>query len=137
MQTSTELLIGSVNNAGQISAGFPGTIRNQRYSVYIDFNRNGSFADAGERLINSGTLNNAGIKNFTINIPATATAGPTRMRVIMRRSSGTITPCITGYLGETEDYNVTLLTSGNRAVSNTESKSLVLAMAKENRFPFS
>ena len=49
----------------------------------------------------------------------------------MRRSSGTITPCITGYLGETEDYNVTLLTSGNRAVSNTESKSLVLAMAKE------
>jgi len=127
VQTGTDLIIGSVNNAGQISAGFSGNTRNQRFSVYIDFNRNGSFADAGERLINSVTINNAGIKTFSLNIPATASAGPARMRVIMRRSSGSITPCITGYWGETEDYNVTLLATGNRSAVNTENKTIVLA----------
>lgn len=111
---STNLVIGSTANAGQISAGFSGTVRNQRYSVYIDFNRNGSFADAGERLINTATLNNGGTFNFNINIPATATAGPAKMRVIMRRSSGSITPCITGFWGETEDYNVNLVANGNK-----------------------
>ncbi len=111
---NTNLTIGSTVNAGQISAGFASTVRSQRYSIYIDFNRNGSFADAGERLINTATLSNAGTFNFNINIPATATAGPTKMRVIMRRSSGSITPCITGYLGEAEDYNVTLVANGSK-----------------------
>ncbi len=128
---STNLVIGSNNNAGQISAGFASTIRNQRFSVYIDFNRNGNFADAGERLINAVTLNNAGIKTFSINIPATATAGPTRMRVIMRRSSGAISPCITGYWGETEDYDVNLVTGTNQLVSNKEIKPAVVSNAKK------
>ncbi len=112
----TNLVIGSVNNAGQISAGFQGTVRNQRYSVYIDFNRNGSFADPGEQLINAASLNNAGTFNFNINIPTTATAGDTRMRVIMRRNPGAVSPCITGYFGETEDYAVSLV-SANRSAA--------------------
>jgi GEVED domain/Fibronectin type III domain/Secretion system C-terminal sorting domain len=111
---STNLTIGSTANAGQISAGFAGTVRNQRYSVYIDFNRNGSFADAGERLINTATLNNAGTFNFNINIPTTATAGPAKMRVIMRRSNGSISPCINGFWGETEDYDVHLIANGSK-----------------------
>ncbi len=112
---NTNLVIGSATNAGQISAGFSSTVRNQRYSVYIDFNRNGSFADAGERLINAASLNNAGTVNFNVNIPSTATAGTTGMRVIMRRNPGAISPCITGYLGETEDYTVTLISANRTA----------------------
>jgi GEVED domain/Fibronectin type III domain/Secretion system C-terminal sorting domain len=112
---NTNLVIGLSTNAGQISAGFSGNVRNQRYSVYIDFNRNGSFADAGERLINAASLNNAGVFNFNVNIPATATAGTTGMRVIMRRNPGAISPCITGYLGETEDYTVTLVSANRMA----------------------
>ena len=127
---STNLVIGSNSNAGQISAGYASSVSSERFSVYIDFNRNGSFADAGERLINASNMNNAGIKNFSINIPATATAGPTRMRVIMRRSSGSITPCITGYLGETEDYNVNLVTGTNQFVGNKEIKPAAVANVK-------
>lgn len=123
----TDLQVGSVIN-GQISAGFPGTVRNQRFSVYIDFNRNGSFADAGERLVNSVSINNAGIKNFSISIPSNATAGPTRMRVIMRRNPGTISPCITGYQGETEDYAVNLVVSGNRSAVIPVTKTISLSM---------
>lgn len=128
-QISTNLIIGSTGNAGQISAGFSGNVLNQRFSLYIDFNRNGSFADAGERLVNSSTINNAGIKNFSINIPTTATAGPTRMRVVMRRNPGSITSCITGYNGEAEDYNVNLVTSTNQLISNSEIKPALFTKA--------
>lgn len=123
---STNLVIGSSGNAGLIRAGFPGTVRNQRFNVYIDFNRNGSFADPGEALINGSNaslINGTNIKNFSINIPGTATAGPTAMRVIMRRNnSGSISSCITGYQGEAEDYIVNLVAS-NRTVSGTTDKS--------------
>lgn len=124
---STDLQIGSVYS-GQISAGFPGSSQNQRFSVYIDLNRNGSFADAGERMINSVTINNAGIKTFSLTIPSTATTGPARMRVIMRRNPGTISPCITGYPGETEDYMVNLVASGNRSAAAPVTKTISLAI---------
>ncbi len=120
---STDLVIGSNNNAGQIRTGFSGNSSNSRFMVWIDFNRNGSFSDAGERLILSNgaaSISGTTIKNFTINIPATATVGSTRMRVFMIKNSGNITnPCLTGYLGETEDYTVNLITSGNFASTNS------------------
>jgi hypothetical protein len=116
---STDLVIGSSGNAGQISAGFPGGSRTERFNVYIDFNRNGSFADPGEALVsgtNPSTINGTTIKNFSISIPGTAIAGPTRMRVVMRRSNnGSVSSCITNYQGETEDYLVNLVASGNRS----------------------
>lgn len=117
VQTSTNLVIGS-GNTGQIRAGFSSNVRNQRFSVYIDFNRNGSFEDVGEKVVSNSSINNTSIKSFTVNVPSNVTAGPTRMRVVMRRSSGTITSCITGYYGEAEDYNVDLLAASNRPISN-------------------
>ncbi len=109
---STSLVIGSSVNAGQISAGFSGNVRSQNYSVYIDFNRNGNFADAGERVFGTGYINSAGTFNFNVVIPATATPGPANMRVVMRRASnGSVSACLTGFLGETEDYTVNLVSS--------------------------
>ena len=116
----TDLVIGSTNNAGQIGAGFASTVRNEKFMVFIDFNRNGSFADAGENMIsnNNATISGTTLKNFSINIPVTATPGPTRMRVIMNRNSNITNPCITGYWGETEDYMVNLVASGNLQAPN-------------------
>jgi Zn-dependent metalloprotease len=109
---STNLVIGSTGNAGQFSAGFPGGVLTQNYCIYIDFNRNGSFNESNERVYGAAYVSTAGTLNFTINIPATATPGITGMRVIMRRTNtGTIYPCITDFLGETEDYLVNLTTS--------------------------
>jgi hypothetical protein len=127
VQSNTNLTIGTNGITGLISAGFPSGSRNERYSIYIDFNRNGSFADAGEKLIDQNNINSAGNFGFAINIPANVTAGPTRMRVIMKRSGGNIDPCITGYYGETEDYNVNLVTNGNMPSFNTDSKPEVLS----------
>lgn len=114
---STNLVIGS-SNAGQISAGFFNMVRNQRFNVYIDLNRNGSFNDAGENVVigsNGANITGTNIKNFTLTIPSTATAGVCAMRVVMLRSNqGTVAPCLNNHLGETEDYYVNLVASGNK-----------------------
>jgi GEVED domain/Secretion system C-terminal sorting domain len=68
----------------------------------------------------SSTINGTSIRNFNISIPGTATPGSTRMRVVMRRSNGNVSPCITGYQGEAEDYNVNLIAGSNRIVSGNQ-----------------
>ncbi|MBL7700841.1 MAG: fibronectin type III domain-containing protein [Ferruginibacter sp.] len=109
---STNLVIGSTGNAGQISAGFAGAAASNNYCVYIDFNRNGSFNDAGERVFGSGLISNGNTFNFSFNIPATATPGVTGMRVVMRKNTdGPVGPCLQGFVGEAEDYTVNLTTT--------------------------
>lgn len=116
------LVIGSSGNAGQISAGFAGSVRQQNFCVYIDFNRNGSFNDAGERVAGASLINSAGNFNFYFSIPATVTPGTTSMRVVMRnKNNGFVYPCLTGFLGETEDYIVNLVSSSRNVISDAVS----------------
>ncbi len=93
-------------------------------AVYIDFNHNNDFSDAGERVLQY-TINGPSIPNpatATVAIPATAATGVTRMRVMVFEddnytwtlASTNATPCTadaTGTFdwGETEDYNVNLV----------------------------
>ncbi len=52
------------------------------YAVYIDYNRDGDFEDAGERVYISGSpQRDAHPEAFNLNIPGTATAGVTKMRI--------------------------------------------------------
>ena len=52
------------------------------YAVYIDYNRDGDFADAGERVyISAGPQREAHAEAFNLNIPASAKAGVTKMRI--------------------------------------------------------
>jgi hypothetical protein len=74
--------------------------------IYIDYNQNGSFSDAGEEVYyNSGAIqgNNTG----SIAIPLTAVAGITRMRIV---ATEYYTPTATGLYdyGETEDYCINI-----------------------------
>ena len=111
----TELTIGSIGNVGQLSGGFSAAGRYQSYAVYIDFNNNGNFLDAGEQVVPTTWLGTSGIVNFTLNIPANATAGVRKMRVIMRKNAGpAMNGCLLGFEGETEDYLVDLVSNGNR-----------------------
>jgi len=101
--------IGTSGIAGIISAGFSGSVKNEFYAVYIDYNRNGSFNDAGEKVAGQTAMNNANNYNFTVNIPATATPGITAIRVVMLRQPTAVSPCLTGNRGETEDYYLNLV----------------------------
>ena len=81
-----------------------------KFAIFIDWNQDGDFADAGETAFQqaaAGSGNNT--QTGTITVPATATLGNTRMRVINVETTGTISACGTYSWGETEDYLVNIL----------------------------
>ncbi len=89
----------------------PGTYSSGNYiAVWIDFNQNGVF-DATEKL---GTISIAptpatGTISFTV--PAAAAPGVTRMRVREVWNNSNFDPCLSYSYGETEDYNVNILST--------------------------
>ena len=79
--------------------------------VWIDWNGDGDFADAGEEYdmgsatgVSDGPTSNSPL---SVTVPTSATPGTTRMRVAARyyTSPG---PCETGYDGEVEDYSIVI-----------------------------
>lgn len=110
------------------------------YSVFIDWNNDGDFADADESLFtttgnfftnNASTgVGTTGVKTKTFNVPATATLGKTRMRVKAFYAGATpsataianiANPCTnpaTAAYGQAEDYTIEVVPSGTLAVSD-------------------
>ncbi|HOR60671.1 MAG TPA: GEVED domain-containing protein, partial [Bacteroidales bacterium] len=82
------------------------------FQLYIDWNMDGDFLDAGEQVYNQ-TTNTSGnhTKTGTFTVPATATTGTTRMRVVVvENSTPTTNYAHTSYsYGETEDYCITII----------------------------
>jgi hypothetical protein len=86
----------------------PGPFIGDELYVWIDYNKNGSFLDPGEQVINDDAAFPYG---GNITIPNSAFLGETRMRVrINNADSGTsnTTPCGDSSLGEVEDYTVVI-----------------------------
>ena len=94
-----------------VQVGTCGGNYNNMTKIYIDYNHNGLFTDAGEQVYASAAPT-TGPHNETgsILIPMTATLGNTRMRVITVETTviGNINPCGTYSWGETEDYFVNI-----------------------------
>ncbi|MBK7406660.1 MAG: S8 family serine peptidase [Saprospirales bacterium] len=65
-----------------ISPGFSGSTYNEYYKIWIDFNQDLDFADAGEEVFSSGPSTTT--VNGNITIPGNALTGATRMRVSMK-----------------------------------------------------
>ena len=78
--------------------------------VYIDYNRNGSFADAGETVYASTTtILGPHTETATFTVPGTAFNGLTRMRVIVNEGL-VATPESAPTWGEVEEYAINLVT---------------------------
>ena len=78
--------------------------------IWIDFNQNGSFLDAGEQVYMSATPFGLGFfATGNITIPCGSSIGRTGMRVIISENNTSILPCGAYFLGETEDYMVNIL----------------------------
>ncbi|MEW7280660.1 GEVED domain-containing protein [Aquimarina sp. 2201CG1-2-11] len=96
-----------------------GTIYSEGYAVWIDYNNNGSFDDAGELVWSKPTSRDtANSGSFTVPVGTSQTS--VRMRVSMRYS-GVPTSCETFSYGEVEDYTVNL---AGRGVINDNTKAL-------------
>jgi len=86
-------------------------------SIFIDYNRDGDWDDAGEQAYTSGSTITAPVtRNGTITIPANASLGLTRMRVIAIESVASPTSCGTFSYGEAEDYAVNIVGNSGTVV---------------------
>lgn len=98
--------------AFSLGAGTCGTTNyDNGFAVWIDFNRNGIF-DANENIYSSAALTSgAHTETGSFIVPVGASAGLTRMRVILNESSIPTDPCVNPGYGEVEDYLVNLQNS--------------------------
>ncbi|AXT18520.1 T9SS C-terminal target domain-containing protein [Flavobacteriaceae bacterium AU392] len=93
-----------------ITPTWTGTVYNEAYSVWIDYNRNGDFTDPGEQVLTSAPSQSTSISgNFVV--PVGAVENSTRMRVSMKYNAAP-TPCETFQFGEVEDYTIVIQGSG-------------------------
>lgn len=105
---STNIVPGSSYTI-TMSPGYSGSRKNVYFSVYIDYNRDGDFADAGE-LAGQKTFKNLTNTTVTFTVPAGASLGASRMRVVMSTTAYQ-SPCVTYSSGETEDFSVNISTT--------------------------
>ena len=90
------------------------TTYNEGYAVWIDYNRDGDFADAGE-LAWSKAASKTTPATGTITIPSTAALGSTRMRVSMKYNA-IPTACEAFPYGQVEDYTVNIVSTAKQGV---------------------
>ncbi|MFK7048511.1 MULTISPECIES: M4 family metallopeptidase [Flavobacterium] len=93
------------SNTITFSAGFAGIAYTEYWSVWVDYNKNGTFESTEK--VASGSSSSSGNLTGTFTVPTTALAGQTRMRVQMKYGSAS-TACETFPYGEVEDYTVNI-----------------------------
>lgn len=112
---TTDLAKGS-SNAITITPVWTGTIYNEGYAVWIDYNKDGDFGDAGEMVWSRSASKTTPVSgSFTV--PASAATGATRMRVSMKYNA-IPTSCETFSYGEVEDYSVNITAGGGSSCTN-------------------
>lgn len=116
---STNAVRGTANTI-TITPTWTSTIYSEGYAVYIDYNQNGLFTDAGETVWTKAASTTTPVSG-TFTIPATATLGSTRMRVAMKYNA-IPAACGSYTYGQVEDYtvNITLTAAGLVADGNSE-----------------
>jgi Concanavalin A-like lectin/glucanases superfamily/GEVED domain/MAM domain, meprin/A5/mu/Secretion system C-terminal sorting domain/HYDIN/CFA65/VesB-like, Ig-like domain len=87
-----------------ITPTWTGTAYSEGYSVWIDYNQDNDFLDAGEQVFSNAASASTPVSG-TFTVPASATAGNTRMRVSMKYN-GIPTSCESFGYGEVEDYTI-------------------------------
>ncbi|WP_166921324.1 M4 family metallopeptidase [Flavobacterium poyangense] len=98
-----------------ITPSWTSTVYTEGYAVFIDYNQDGDFSDAGETVWTKATSKTTPVTG-SITIPATATLGTTRLRVSMKYN-GIPTACETFSYGQVEDYSVNITASGPVAIN--------------------
>jgi len=135
----SKVVYGSINNSSTGTAGYEdftsvstsvsrgssqtititplwtGTVYNEGYAVWIDFNQDGDFDDSGE-LVWSKSASKTTPVSGTVTIPSSASLGTTRMRVSMKYNAIPAS-CGSFSYGQVEDYTVNI-TSGAKEIEN-------------------
>jgi len=123
---STNLSQGS-DYTISITPTWTGTLYNEGYSVWIDYNNDGDFSDAGEQVWTQAPTQTTPVSgSFTV--PNSTFEGATRMRVSMQYNAVPAS-CGSFNYGEVEDYTVNL-SAGNGA--DTQAPTIPTNLAVSN-----
>ena len=100
-----------------ITPSWTSTVYKEGYAVYIDYNGNGVFTDAGETVFTKAASTTTPVTG-TFTIPATATLGSTRMRVQMDYNAVPASACTSFTYGQVEDYTVNISLTAREVTTN-------------------
>lgn len=109
-----------------ITPTWSGSTYDEGYAVWIDYNQDKDFADAGE-LVWSKAASKTTPVSGSFTVPAEAKDGNTRMRVSMKYN-GIPTACESFQYGEVEDYTIVIGGSGG----DTQAPSVPTALTTSN-----
>jgi hypothetical protein len=76
------------------------------WRIYIDYDRDGEFSSS--EIVVTGYATSAGIYTANISVPASATIGQSRMRVMLKHRRSVSSGCEIFSFGEVEDYTVNI-----------------------------
>ncbi|MFD2915534.1 GEVED domain-containing protein [Psychroserpens luteus] len=107
---------GAINFSATLS-GFA-----YRFFIWVDWNNDGDFDDAGELVINPSTRDF--VHTGTFNVPITASLGDHRMRI--RNFYNDPSSCGTNERGEAEDYTLTVTSSSPCSQPTAQPTALIL-----------
>ena len=116
---STNAVRGTSNTV-TITPSWTSTKYKEGYAVWIDYNQDGDFADAGEKVYTRAASTTTPISgSFTI--PTTALLGSTRMRIQLSYNAVQTSSCASFTYGQVEDYTVNI-TATARIEDNSTAK---------------
>lgn len=104
-----------------LTPGYSGTAYTEGFSIWIDFNYDGTF-ETSENILYNATTNSS--LSTTITIPISATPGVTKMRIGMRAISAPEICPASSFYGEYEDYCVYI--GPQSGFQETEKASLII-----------
>ena len=96
--------------------GYSGTAYKEVYSIWIDYNQDGTFDESTELAFTATSRVTS--TSGSITIPSDALSGTTRMRISMKYNKAA-TPCEAFTYGEVEDYTVNITNSSKSATEST------------------
>lgn len=107
-------LYAGKNRPVTVVPGFVGQPFKEVFRIYVDFNADGDFEDAGELAFDPGFAHNGPMSGI-LAVPEFSHTALVRMRVMMKFSNSSTAlpkPCETFGFGQVEDYCVQLLPQG-------------------------
>ena len=90
-----------------LTPGFASTKYAEKWTVYIDYNEDGTLNGTGETVLSlSSAKTGSATGSFTV--PTTAKSGSTRIRIQMSYSTASTNPCATITYGDVQDYTANI-----------------------------
>ncbi|TAL57403.1 MAG: PKD domain-containing protein [Bacteroidetes bacterium] len=93
------------------------TTYSQDVSVYIDYNNDGDFIDAGESVFSTDNILETHSGNIVISASPPITGQILRMRVFADYFTSVITPCLNPAYGQAEDFGLIINPAGSAPVA--------------------